>query len=173
MGETIPPVFHKGGEDMTIQEAMDRVDEMKPNKQSQTLKVRWLSELDGIIWRELEKTHRGAYGTPGERPPWENEDGSIDPYWNIQEGSGNSTQPAEESEFTGYDNITDWETELKAPFPYDEIYPFWLMVKIDLQNMEWDKYENDRQLFNGAWANLSSWWTRTHMPNQGRRHFAL
>lgn len=155
---------------MTIQEAMDRVDEMKPNKQSQTLKVRWLSELDGIIWRELEKTH-GPAQKDGERPPWETENGKIDPYWAYRTDSESSGE--EETEFTGYDNITDWETELKAPFPYDEIYTFWLMVKIDMQNLEWDKYDNDRQLFNGAWANLSSWWTRTHMPKQKSRQLRL
>lgn len=42
---------------MTIQQAIDRVDLLHPNKQSATHKVAWLSELDGLIHRELIMTH--------------------------------------------------------------------------------------------------------------------
>lgn len=158
---------------MTIQEAIERVDAMKPNKQAQELKVRWLSELDGLIWRELEKTH-GKKTAPPTPPIIEDGEyaGYYDPFWYLRQ-SQQSEQQAEE-EFTGYDHITDWETVLKAPFPYDEIYTYWLMVKIDHQNQEWDKYENDRQMFNAAWTNLATWWTREHMPKEDRfRHFRL
>ena len=42
---------------MRLQQAIDRVDEMRPNMQSRELKVIWLSELDGLIWRELIEKH--------------------------------------------------------------------------------------------------------------------
>lgn len=44
---------------MTIQEAIDRVDTLKPNKYDDQKKVAWLSEIDSLIWRELYLTHEG------------------------------------------------------------------------------------------------------------------
>lgn len=44
---------------MTIQAAIDLIDSLKPNMFSDQQKVAWLSELDGMIWREVIKTHEG------------------------------------------------------------------------------------------------------------------
>lgn len=45
---------------MTIIEAITRVDTVKPNTYSQTEKIKWLSELDGIIKAEIVDTHEGG-----------------------------------------------------------------------------------------------------------------
>ena len=45
---------------MTIIEAIDRVNAVKPNVYGQTDKIRWLSELDGIIKNEIINTHEGG-----------------------------------------------------------------------------------------------------------------
>ena len=45
---------------MTIIEAINRIDAIKPNSFSQQDKVRWLSTLDGIIKKEIIDTHEGA-----------------------------------------------------------------------------------------------------------------
>lgn len=45
---------------MTIIEAITRVDTVKPNTYSQIDKVKWLSELDGIIKAEIIDTHEGG-----------------------------------------------------------------------------------------------------------------
>jgi hypothetical protein len=45
---------------MTIIEAITRVDTVKPNTYSQTEKIKWLSELDGIIKAEIIDTHEGG-----------------------------------------------------------------------------------------------------------------
>lgn len=42
---------------MTIQTAIDRIDSLKPNKYTDMQKVAWLSDLDGMIFRELLLTH--------------------------------------------------------------------------------------------------------------------
>lgn len=44
---------------MTIQAAIDLIDSLKPNMFPDAQKVAWLSELDGMIWREVIKTHEG------------------------------------------------------------------------------------------------------------------
>lgn len=47
---------------MTIIEAINLVDALKPNEYSQPEKIQWLSTLDGIIFDEIIKTHEGAEG---------------------------------------------------------------------------------------------------------------
>lgn len=42
---------------MTIIEAINRVDELKPNSYTQIEKIRWLSKLDGIIKKAIIDTH--------------------------------------------------------------------------------------------------------------------
>lgn len=45
---------------MTILEAITRTDDLKPNSYSQEQKVRWLSQLDGMIKTQIIDTHEGA-----------------------------------------------------------------------------------------------------------------
>ena len=45
---------------MTINEAVELVDRMKPNQYDHETKVRWLSKLDGMIFWEVIATHEGS-----------------------------------------------------------------------------------------------------------------
>lgn len=45
---------------MTIQTALDRIDLLKPNTFPVEQKVAWLSELDGMVWREILLVHEGV-----------------------------------------------------------------------------------------------------------------
>lgn len=38
---------------MTIQAAIDTIDTLKPNMILRSQKVAWLSDLDGLVWREI------------------------------------------------------------------------------------------------------------------------
>lgn len=42
---------------MTVQNAISRADELRPNDFSQAQKIDWLSALDGLIFREVFLTH--------------------------------------------------------------------------------------------------------------------
>lgn len=42
---------------MTISEAITLVDKLKPNQYSEEVKIKWLSKLDGQIFREIFQTH--------------------------------------------------------------------------------------------------------------------
>ena len=42
---------------MTIREALETVDRLKPNQYGSADKLRWLSELDGIVHREILLAH--------------------------------------------------------------------------------------------------------------------
>lgn len=151
---------------MTIQEALDRIDMMRPNMMKKEIKIQALSELDGLIWREIIQNH---------------EDGSEKPmtimeqivFLSPEERTIGETEDEQTQEFPGYTIETDPGTVLLAPFPYDEVYTWWLASKADWQNQEIDKYNNDRTLFNNAYDTLSDWWTRTHMPKQRSREFRI
>lgn len=117
---------------MTVREAITTVDRLKPNKFSEADKVKWLSEIDGLIVRELVDTH--------ENPPIE-------------------------GDFSGY-TAEDMETVLIAPFPYDQLYRWYLESQIDLGNMEINKYNNSRTMFNNAYLTFTDHYNRTHMPKQ-------
>lgn len=45
---------------MTIIEAINRVDVLKPNTYTQAAKIKWLSDLDGMIKAEIIDTHEGG-----------------------------------------------------------------------------------------------------------------
>lgn len=45
---------------MTIIEAINRIDSLKPNNYTQEEKIAWLSTLDGNIKKEIIDTHEGA-----------------------------------------------------------------------------------------------------------------
>ena len=45
---------------MTLIEAINRIDSFKPNTFVQTDKIKWLSNLDGIIKKEIIDTHEGS-----------------------------------------------------------------------------------------------------------------
>ena len=45
---------------MTIIEAINRINAVKPNSYDQSQKVKWLSALDGIVKKEVIDTHEGG-----------------------------------------------------------------------------------------------------------------
>lgn len=45
---------------MTAAQAISLVDDLKPNAVPQETKLRWLGVLDGLVWRNVAATHRGA-----------------------------------------------------------------------------------------------------------------
>jgi hypothetical protein len=122
---------------MTVSEAIENVNKIKPNRFSEEEKIKWLSEIDGLIVRELVDTH--------EDPPIK-------------------------GDFSGYSE-SSMDVELLAPYPYDVLYRFYLESQIDLGNMEINKYNNSRTLFNNAYLTYTDWYNRTHMPKQKVKGF--
>lgn len=47
---------------MTIIEALNKIDSLKPNNYSVAEKIKWLSNIDGIIKAEIIDTHEGGQG---------------------------------------------------------------------------------------------------------------
>ena len=71
---------------------------------------------------------------------------------------------AEQVSFTGYDDLTDLQTELLAPAPYDEMYLRWMEAQIDYHNGEYGKYNNSIDMFMDSYEGYQNYYNRTHMP---------
>ena len=69
---------------MTIEEAIELCDRMKPNHYEKDDKLRWLSELDGRIRIEILDTHEGGPSEPfsayDENTPMDTELLAVPPY---------------------------------------------------------------------------------------------
>lgn len=76
-------------------------------------------------------------------------------------------------DFYGYDSIADQETELLVPAPYDEMYLRWLEAMIDYYNSDDDRYNNAITLFNNAYEDYKTHYTRTHMPISTGKRFVF
>lgn len=125
---------------MNIQEALDQTDRMKPNMMGRDMKIRYLRELDQMIYREILLRHE---------------------------------HDEEQEVMPDYSEDTDPGKELLSPDPYSKVYKYWLMAKIDEQNLEMDKFNNDNALFESAYMELQDWWNRTYMPIQRHRQIHI
>ena len=77
---------------------------------------------------------------------------------------------SEDIVFNGYDSLTDHDTNLLVPAPYDEMYLRWLEAMIDYHNSEDGRYNNSIMLFNNAYEGYKKHYTRNHMPiSKGKR----
>lgn len=124
---------------MTIREALETVDRLKPNQYGSADKLRWLSELDGIVYREILRPLEIA------APP-----------------------------FAGYAPETDLDgTVLLIAWPYDEIYRWYLEMKIDDANGELTKYNNSAAKYNMYYQAYQNACSRTYMPRSEASHFKL
>lgn len=65
--------------------------------------------------------------------------------------------------FEGY----DMEVELRAQFPYDELYVNFLKMKIDEENGETARYNNSAAIYNASWDDYAKEYHRTHRPLTG------
>ena len=59
-GLIAPQFLNMGGKAMTIIEAINKLDNLKPNGYTQSDKIGWLSILDGSIKRSVIDTHEGG-----------------------------------------------------------------------------------------------------------------
>ena len=101
---------------MTIREAIELVDRLKPNQYGSADKLRWLSELDGAVWHEIWSAHETAY---------------------------------------------------------DEIYRWYLEMKIDDANGEMTKYNNSAAKYNTYYQAYQNAYNRAHMPKGEAAYFRL
>ena len=173
---------------MTVIEAINRIDALKPNNYSQDEQVAWLSKIDGIIKEKVIDTHEGADEQTAiaeyiksNADAYEND---VQEYMKIyevdyeeakanvkfreikyKEAKEHIKATRHDIYFAGYDPDTDLNAELIAPAPYDDLYLRWLEAQIDYANGEYGKYNNAITMYNSAYAEFANHYNRHHMPN--------
>lgn len=68
----------------------------------------------------------------------------------------------------------DMQKELLVGFPYDKIYVPYLMAMIDFANGEYDRYQNDKAIFDGFYGEYVRWFARVYKPadtKKGGRYY--
>lgn len=75
--------------------------------------------------------------------------------------------------FNGYNSLTDQDTELLVPAPYDEMYVYWLTAMIDYYNNEDARYNNAIILFDNSYERYKSYYTRNNMPKSKGNRFVF
>lgn len=222
---------------MNIQEALDLTDRMKPNMMPREMKIKYLTEIDQLIFHEIVIKHeqgqaqeetrflggakqmimdelamgelldrdklaafidrlRGEFHreilfkqtrisprmfnllTEIERlledktkDTEADRDGLVSFLEEVRDAIAGCIP--KEAQAPEYNEQTDPGTALIVPDPYAMLYVYWLMTKIDLQNLEMDKYNNDRALFETAYDTMHDWWNRTYMPVQRHRQLRI
>lgn len=61
----------------------------------------------------------------------------------------------------------EWDVELLAVAPYDNIYMLYVLAMMDFYNEEYGNYSNSMVLFNTAMEEYRKWYRRTHLPTGG------
>lgn len=137
---------------MRLKEAIDRADEMKPNQYSEEIKLRWLQELDYSIYHNfIEKHEDDPYFT--EVLYEETEDETEEPQQILVNEKGQKYLELPHK---------DAEAETLASFPYDTLYVYYLLAKIDEANGETDLYVNSMALYNNAYNAYTKAYNREH-----------
>ena len=72
-----------------------------------------------------------------------------------------------------YTEDTDPGTELVIPDPYSALYYYYIMSKIDEQNLEFEKFNAHYGLFENRYDTMSDWYTRNHRPLTADTEFRL
>lgn len=143
---------------MTIAEAIDRADSLRPNQYTFTQKVNWLSDLDNQAYEEVLLMAKKNW-----KPKVIEQiiDGEV-----TQKEDPRQLVPV--FDFNGYDETTPETTELLIDDIYAGCYIDWLISKIDYYNREAAAYNNSSAVFNAQYQSWCSWYRSKNMPI-GRR----
>lgn len=129
---------------MRVSEMINKVDTLRLNQIDDDIKREWLSDLELLLINEVILTH--------EIPQWVAE---HDTYHKYLKTSGR------ERLFDVYE-----DDELLIPAPYDEVYYWWIVSKIDQIDGNTERYTNDAQMYNNACLTYKDWYNRNYMPRQ-------
>lgn len=160
---------------MTIINAINEADQLKPNMYGMQLKITWLSRLDKRIFEQILLTH-------------EMSDEEMEPYL----PDGEETEETDPSEAINALDLPwpepDWnekyrklvfpeyteddsEKELLVGQPYDELYVHWLCAQIDWNNREYEGYNNENAMFESVYRTFRNAYNRSHMPLQTKKKY--
>ena len=133
---------------MTLIQAVNEADNLKPNMYELPEKIKWLSRLDRRVFEEILLAH-------------ELSDEEKEPFMVEIDGKRIFS-------FCAY-NENDQEKELIVKEPYDEIYVHWLSAQIDWNNREYAGFNATNSVFEATYSAFRNAFNQTHMPKGGKK----
>lgn len=121
---------------MKVNEMIARVDEIRPNAFSETIKLEWMQELLAKVKEEVWDTHEDI----------QTEDLYV--------------------KYSRTEDEINMNSEINVPASHMDFVEYWLMGKIDLANTDYERYSNSLVLFNSAYLNYRQWYNRNYMPKE-------
>ena len=127
---------------MTIEEAIAKLQTLKPHQYTDEMLVRWLSDLDRKIWYEVIRRYEDTaieedYDEDGELIT----DMPEPEAYEMEEGTGGAP-----------DTVPD--VTLIVPEPYSDMYIKYLAMQIDYWTGDISRYNNSLVVFNAAYASF-------------------
>ena len=68
--------------------------------------------------------------------------------------------------YDGDDDTEEAETALLVPAPYDLLYVDYLVMRIDLENDDYERYNNRAIQFNSEYREYVDWYNREHVHSK-------
>lgn len=121
---------------MKVSEMIARVDEIRPNAFSSSIKLEWMQELLAKVKEEVWDTHEDV----------QTEDLYV--------------------KYSRTEDEINMNSEINVPASHMDFVEYWLMGKIDLANTDYERYSNSLVLFNSAYLNYRQWYNRNYMPKE-------
>lgn len=153
---------------MTINEAIERLGDIRMDAVAEDVKGRWLAELEGQIYREVVLRHKRTAGKfvqgpvvecPGCGSPHIRYFRDLDA--NVCPVCGWSELPPRVRAFP-----EDGDVPLVVKGAYANLYLSYLQSMVDLANREYDHYNNGLVAFQSELAEFKLAYHRAHMPVQ-------
>lgn len=153
---------------MKIADVLAEVDELKPNQYDDSLKIQWISRLEGKIYNDVVMTHEMNLKKTDSSDDIE----SLIPADEDAEEETEETEEVEETEegFGGYTEA-DINTTLIAEDTYADMYKYYVMAMIDFAAGETARYTNSMIMFNQAYSDYCHYINRTYMPKRNAMRF--
>ena len=142
-------------------EAIRTADQMRPNMMSDELKLRFLNEVEARVHGEIimKCEHTAAQ--------------EVCPVYTLPEDDSEEEESDELSESSEEEDSETEEPDMLVPDKYAMMYVYWLESRIDEQNQEYEKLNNDRALFDVEWNNFFDSYIQDHMPLTAAPYFQV
>ena len=145
---------------MTLSECVAKITQFKPSEYDKDDITGWINQVEFLVYDQVigrsEQLHPPEEGDPVVVLP------SVDNY------TPDNAPQEEQEPYKCLTYAEDAERQLLLPDQFTDAYIYYVSSKIDLQNMEVDRYNVNAMAFEEQFQNYAKWYRRTHKPKEVR-----
>lgn len=144
---------------MKAYDAITEVNNLAPNQYDNAVKLKWLADLDGRIFRELIERRQPAGTRPPRVTPLDQE--------NVCAVCSLPSPAPEDYDYPAKD-YSSTDVTLLVPEPWArDVYVSYLRSRIAEANAEADRYNLYAAVYNSAYAEFAAWYNRMAILPKG------